>query len=739
MVPTPLRSLVLLAALACNGNDDDKSTPDSETDTDTDTDTDADTDTDTDADTDTDTDADVPYFATRPANPTCLAPARPSPSLAVVAVDRWPNITTDEAVQLLTPPDDPSKIWVVRQNGRIDRFDDDPAATATEEVLNIVRRVNDQGSELGLLSIAFHPDWSTNRQVIVYYTDGNGLNPRSVISRFTSLDGGATLDPDSEEVILTQDQPFGNHNGGALGFDAEGYLYFGFGDGGSGGDPFGNGQDPFTLLGKMIRIDIDGGAPYVIPADNPFASGVEALPEIWALGLRNPWRWSFDAPTGTLWLGDVGQNRLEEVDIVEKGGNYGWNTMEGDECYGGGGCDTSNLILPVETLSHSDGHASVIGGFVYRGSAIPDLQGKYVFGDYGSGQTWYLETDPADGSYYKVELLSGIRSLTSIGTVNDELVFISRGNAFLRLDPDGAPVPSTLPATLAESGCFEADGTPGPMLVPYEVAHPFWSDGADKSRWLAIPDGTTITTDAEGGLELPVGSVLVKEFVVGGAKVETRLMVRHDDGGWAGYDYAWNAAGTSADLLPAGLATTGGGGEPWDIPSRGECLRCHNDTAGGPLSAEVAQLDFEAAQPNGYVENQLDQLLRLGMLEPVTDRPGVFPAIDDGSAPLEDRARAWLDVNCAFCHQPDGPGRGDLDLRAETALADTGLCEAPTLGDLGIAGARVVTPGDPAASILSNRIRRRDSYQMPPLASNVVDTVGAGVIDDWITSLATCP
>jgi hypothetical protein len=380
-----------------------------------------------------------------------------------------------------------------------------------------------------------------------YYT---APGPVSVISRFTSTDGGRTLDRASEEVILTRNQPFTNHNGGMLQFGPlDGYLYFGFGDGGSGGDPFGNGQDPFTLLGKMIRIDVDGGAPYTIPPDNPWADGVDALPEIWAMGLRNPWRWSFDPVSAQQWVGDVGHNEIEEVDLVDAAGNYGWNTMEGDACYGGGGCDQTGLVLPVTTTLHADGHASVIGGYVYRGAAIPDLVGRYVFGDYISGQTWYVDTDPVTGAWVRHDLLSGISAVTSIDVVDGELIFVSRRNGFLRLVPDGTPSASTFPADLPATGCFEADGTPGPMLIPYDVAHPFWSDGADKARWLSIPDGETIGIDADGHLAFPVGSVLVKEFTVGGRKVETRLLVRHDDGNWAGYAYAWNEAGTAAEQI----------------------------------------------------------------------------------------------------------------------------------------------------------------------------------------------
>jgi uncharacterized repeat protein (TIGR03806 family) len=680
-----------------------------------------------------------PWLTERPSNPSCVAPARPRPSLGVTTEAAWPAVPASGAVQVLQPPDAPETVWVVRQRGVVERFADDPAVTATEVVVDLTDRVNDEGGELGLLALAFHPDWDRNRQAFVYYTGGSRLAPISVISRFTSTDGGATLDPGTEEEILRVDQPYGNHNGGMLHFGPDGYLYFGFGDGGGAGDPLLAGQDPWTLLGKFVRIDVDGGAPYEIPADNPFASGAEALPEIYALGFRNPWRWSFDAPTGQMWVADVGQNLVEEVDLVAKGGNYGWNVMEGDTCFGAAACDRAGLALPVATTLHADGHASITGGFVYRGRAIPDLVGKYVFGDYVSGQTWYLDTDPVDGAFRKEELLSGVTALASIGLVDDELVFVSRSRGFLRLVPDGEPAPSTLPATLPETGCFTPDGeVDAAVMVPYQVAHPFWSDGADKTRWLAIPDGATIGVDEDGALAFPIGSVLVKEFVVGGRRVESRLFVRHEDGGWAGYTYAWGDDGASR-LLPAGLATTGGGGEPWQIPSRGECLRCHNGTTGGPLGLRLDQLDLDARQPNGWVENQVDQLVRLAMLDPPSDRPGPLPALTDAGATLEARARAYLDVNCAVCHQPGGPAGGALDLRVGVPLSDTGLCGPPIAGDLGVAGARVLAPGDPAASVLSLRMGRRDSAGMPPLGSTAVDALGKSVIDDWITSLAECP
>ncbi|MCA9492585.1 MAG: PQQ-dependent sugar dehydrogenase, partial [Myxococcales bacterium] len=481
-----------------------------------------------------------------------------------------------------------------------------------------------------------------------------------------------------------------------------------------------------------------GGSPYAIPPDNPFASG-GGRPEIYAWGLRNPWRYSFDAATGDLWLADVGQDRIEEIDLVRLGGNYGWNRMEGDACYAAPNCNPTGLELPVVTMDHSEGHNSVTGGVVYRGSAIPDLVGRYVWADYSSGQIFALGEDPVTGDPVRMDLLPTGIDPTHVGAGADgELIFVSRNNGLYRLEPTGNPGPSTFPQTLEETGCFDATGGPLPMLVPFEVAHPFWSDGADKERFLAIPDGARMTVDAEGRVVFPLGSVLVKQFRVSGKKVETRLLVRHDDGAWAGYAWAWDDTGTAATLLAGAQTVTGGAGEDWRVPSRAECLRCHNLDGGQPLGPRIDQLDIDATQANGWVENQIDELVRLDMMEAPASRPGALVALDS-TAPVEERARAWLDVNCAFCHLPAGPGGGTLDLRVETPLASTGMCAAPERGDLGITGALVVTPGDPSLSILSSRIGRRDVHMMPPLGTTQVDVVGSGVVDQWITELTSCP
>lgn len=679
-------------------------------------------------------------YATRPANATCVAPARPV-NAAGVRIDRvFPSLSFDSATFAIQPPDDPGTWWVGLQAGRIVSFDAVADPTTTDTVVDLQARVDDSSNESGLLGLAFHPDWATNRQVVVSYNSGPPL--RTVISRFRSTDGGATLDPTTEEVLLTVDQPFTNHNGGHVAFGPDGLLYLGLGDGGSGGDPLGNGQNTDTLLGAILRIDIDRGSPYAIPGDNPFVAG-GGRPEIYAWGLRNPWRFAFDPLAGDLWLADVGQDAYEEVDRIRRGGNYGWNVMEADRCYATTDCDEVGLELPVVVTTHDEGDSSITGGVVYRGAAIPSLQGAYLFADYGSGRFYAVVADPVTGDPERVTLSeTGLSPVHFAAGLDGEVLALDRTAGLYRLGPLGTPPQGeTVPEKLSQTGCFDPTdpNRPGAMLIPYRVAHPFWSDGAEKVRYLSMPDGTSATVGDDGALDLPIGSVVVKEMMVGGRKVETRLLVRHDDGFWAGYAYEWNADGTEATLLPAAKAAVGGGGEPWTIPSRAQCLQCHNVATGGRLGLELRQLDLDQVYPNGAVENQVDLLVRLGMLEAPAERPGALPALADPNAPLDDRARAWLDVNCAFCHFDGGTGGGALDLRLETPLAQTGLCDDPELGDLGLPGAKVVVPGAPERSVLIRRISTRDADGMPPVASAIVDADGVSLLTEWVESLASCP
>ncbi len=282
------------------------------------------------------------------------------------------------------------RVWVTEQSGRVWAFDggflDHDNASL---VLDITDRVSSRRSEEGLLGLAL--DSNDERQLYLYYSAAGPR--RSVVSRFTVASDDSSIDRSSELVILEVEQPYSNHNGGQVAFGPDGHLYIGLGDGGSAGDPQGNGQDTSTLLGSILRIDVSGAAlehRYTIPPDNPFVAG-GARGEIWAHGLRNPWRFTFDRATGQLWAGDVGQNRWEEIDLIVRGGNYGWNVLEGNHCFGrGDGCDRDGKTPPVWEYSLDGKPCSVIGGYVYRGAAIPWLNGVYVYGDYCSGKVFGL-------------------------------------------------------------------------------------------------------------------------------------------------------------------------------------------------------------------------------------------------------------------------------------------------------------------------------------------------------------
>lgn len=320
------------------------------------------------------------------------------------------------------------RFYVVEQGGRIVTFSREDAADASVFV-DLSARVDDGPNEAGLLGMALHPQFHRNGLVFLSYTR-SGQPLTSVIARYRSKDAGLSLEPDSEEIILTVDQPYGNHNGGQIAFGPDGYLYVGLGDGGSAGDPQGHGQNTATLLGSMLRLDV-AVTPYGIPPDNPFVQG-GGRPEIYAFGLRNPWRWSFDRATGRLWAGDVGQNLWEEIDLIVRGGNYGWAVREGNHCYRRLRCPEEGLIAPVAEYSHVYG-CSVTGGYVYRGAALPALRGSYLYGDYCSGRIWGLDAEAAGKSEPRQLIDSGLRISSFAEDQAGELYVIDHGGAIYKL------------------------------------------------------------------------------------------------------------------------------------------------------------------------------------------------------------------------------------------------------------------------------------------------------------------
>lgn len=690
----------------------------------------------------------------RPSNTTCKPPARPDFDSSVTFEPAFNGTTFVAPIALRVAPGDASTFYVVQRGGQIMAIK--RGDTNKRQFLAFPAGViNDQG-EGGLLAFAFDPKWPATPEAYVSYTTFSADSPanmRSVVARFKSNDGGQTLDYGTLTEIFTVQQPFVNHNGGDISFGPDGFLYYGLGDGGSGGDPNKNGQNKDKVLGKMLRIDVsgtDGARNYKIPPTNPFAAGGGA-PEIFAMGLRNPWRWSFDTQTGDLWVGDVGQSAYEEVDIVKLGGNYGWNAREGRHCYEPKtDCPVTGLIDPIAEHPRSEAQ-SITGGYVYRGTAIPALIGKFIYGDYPTGSVWAVQDEGGgQGTPLKLGNAGATNNLVAFGQDAEGEVYtilIAKGTISM-MKPAKAAAPSTFPDRLSKTGCVDTQDPKRPAngLIGYEPNSPLWSDGAKKERFMALPDGKTIKVNTDGDWEYPVGTVFMKTFFLDDKRVETRLFMRHDDGVWAGYSYEWNAEQTDATLL-LGSKTKTIGAHEWQYPSGVQCLQCHTERAGFSLGLETAQLngDYVYASTN-RVSNQLKTLDHIGLFDApllaAGQDPSALPKLpnplsQDGTA--ESRARSYLHANCSNCHRPPD-GRTQIDLRFSTAFGATKTCDVKsTVEDFGIADAAIIKPGDPKKSIMSLRVHALDARRMPALGSKVVDDKGVLVLDTWIQGVATCP
>jgi len=370
----------------------------------------------------------------RPVNQTCLAPDRPVVNSNVKLQRVWPNLSFNQPLKMLQVPGTPAnqdRWYVVEQTGRVMTFDgsNDAVASATialdysEDSSSAVKVQN--AEDAGFLGMTFHPNFAVTGEAFLSYTvapNTRGNQHTSRITRILSNDGGLTLDSSTESLVLAVDQPFLFHNVGDLGFGPDGYLYIGSGDGGSAGDPQDNAQNPDSLLGKFLRIDVDAATPYAIPPDNPFVNG-GGRPEVFAIGLRNPWRWSFDRLTGDLWAGDVGQRREEEINLIRRGQNYGWRCFEGSLSFDESNCSSVDAYeAPVISYGHDEGE-SVTGGFVYRGNAIPGIVGDYLYGDFISGVIWALTPDGA-GGFVRRELIQSDLGLASFGQGSDGELYV---------------------------------------------------------------------------------------------------------------------------------------------------------------------------------------------------------------------------------------------------------------------------------------------------------------------------
>jgi uncharacterized repeat protein (TIGR03806 family) len=544
-----------------------------------------------------------------------------------------------------------------------------------------------------------------------------------------------------------------------------------------------------SLYSGVFRIDVDchggdvshapprqptGGctANYFIPNDNPFVGQSNVLEEFFCLGLRSPHRMTIDPPTGKIFIGDVGESSREEIDVIEPGEsglNFQWNRCEGNL-----GKMTAPFIGisrgPLLDYPHTDGRA-VIGGYVYRGREFAhDLGGKYIFGDNVMRTVWALDetATPMKKTLLCVMPKGGgpnagtdYTGLSSFGTdAAGELYFCqmsSIGGQIYKLQRGGPPPPAKiLPKLISQTGVFSdlTNLTPADFLIPYSVNSPLWSDGAVKTRWFTLPASSLVGFTANGEWTFPAGSVFVKNFDLPVddtdskvlRRLETRILVRDTNNYVYGASYKWRADNSDADLVTTGITepieiktVTGTRTQNWFYPGRQDCLTCHTIAAGGVLGLKTRQLNGSFKYPNGVTDNQLHTLGHLGIFDTAFDDRKIYRYprlvnVTNAAAAPELRVRSYLDANCSMCHRPGGAG-AFFDARFETPLKKQNLINGAVANQLGIAGAKVIVPGETNKSLLFQRVRVTGENQMPPLAKNVVDEQAVAVIARWIASL----
>ena len=540
-----------------------------------------------------------------------------------------------------------------------------------------------------------------------------------------------------------------------IAFGPDNYLYIALGDGGDGGDPFNFAQDRSSLLGSLLRIDVHPADPrsgYAIPADNPFVGEPGVREEIFAYGFRNPFRFSFDRANGDIWLGDVGQENREEINFVVSGGNYGWRVFEGTRVQERAlnTLPDSAFIAPVHEYDHASG-LSVIGGYVYRGTRVNSLSGRYLFADFYSGVITGLNWD---GNRVTSNVaLASVDGPTSFGETHDgEVLVVSRYQGIFRFEEQEQTI--SFPEKLSETGLFHDLESLSPVsgLLEYRVAHPLWSDGAAKRRWIGVPEFKRINFSLDDWL-FPIGSVSVKHFFIdmtegdplSSRRLETRVLYNTRQG-WQGASYRWNRLQNEATIVRERLTQellieqSDGSvrAQDYEYPGARDCTVCHNRASGYLLGLESRQMNIDYLFGSG-MENQISVLNDLQLFDRyfgLAALPPPLPSAASRTASVEARARAYLDVNCSHCHQPGGPAATSLDLRVDTNESAMGaIDEEPQNGSLGLSNAKLISPGDRENSILWLRMNTLDSQRMPPVATHHIDEVGVDLIGQWIDEL----
>ena len=680
----------------------------------------------------------------------------PEPPPPYTAERIYPNLTFKGPVHLILGPHH-KRFYLTQYTGNILSFDTDLETSETAPFLEL---------KMNVFSIEFHPQFEENPYVYVFGNTApqvkTGEDKHNQILRFNVVgDDVLTADPDSKLVIL--EYTSNGHNGGEAKFGPDGYLYITGGDGTSDSDGWNTGQDVSDLPASMMRIDVDHpeeGRNYGIPEDNPFVELEDARDEIWAYGFRNPWRFNIDFTTGNIYVGDVGQDLWEMIQLVRPGDNYGWSVKEGNSDFHPLKKRGPTPIVPPLVEHHHTESRSITGGYVYRGPQMPELEGVYIYGDYETGKIWGLRHEDRQVTWHEeLSDLSLKVSSFAVG-VNQEFILLDYQNGELyQLVP--APQDEDLPPfpqKLSETGIYTdtANLVPDPGLIPYSVNSPQWNDNALVRRYIGLPDDGKITFSAGGAWTFPEASVLVKEIAYPSApekkstrRVETQILT-FQRGQWAGYTYVWNDDQTDADLAPAGGADLSllvddpnNPGQQrelaYHISSHSECMFCHSRAAGFSLGMQTPQLNRAHDYALGS-DNQLDTLNHLGVFtEPLKQKPADLTRLADPYNPaddINDRARSYLHANCSHCHVGAGGGNAQILLTQQTKLADTLLVGGrPLHANFGIAGAMIVAPGDPDRSVLLKRISRRGIGQMPPLSTTHVDHTAVKLIRDWIQQI----
>ena len=632
--------------------------------------------------------------------------------------------------------------------------------------------------------VVMHPKFATNGFFYVVSVTAADDPLGSRLSRFqVSSRSPLSAQLDSEKVLLTW--PSGGHNGGCLRFGPDGYLYLATGDGSGIADQLETGQDLSDLLGAILRIDVDHtdqGLAYAIPADNPFVSRAGARDEIYSYGHRQVWKFSFDQPTGALWAGEIGQDLWEMIYRIQKGGNYGWSVQEGTHPFRPQRQKGPTPILkPIVEHSHED-FRSITGGFVYHGTRLPKLTGKYIYGGYDTGRVWGFRFQSGKATDHHELTNTQIRLVAFAQDPAGELVILDYAGGQLHQLVPAPPVKQTkpFPRKLSETGLFTStkDHQPAPGLIPYSVNAPLWSDHAVKNRFIAIPGKSQIEFDtvtypqpapgAPPGWRFPDGTVLVKTFSLemetgkpaSARRLETRILHHERMPGeenqygaqvWRGYTYIWNKQQTDAVLLDSGglnqeftirdpAAPGGSRKQVWRFPSRAECTLCHTMAAKYVLGVNTLQMN-KNHDYGEVVANQLDTLNHLGVFNKPLPKPAnELPKLvhyHDKTADLNARARSYLHANCSHCHRKWGGGNAEFQLLATLPLTETGTLNTPPgQGKFNLDQPVLLMSGKPERSLVFHRMTRLGLGRMPHVGSNVRHQEAIELIGQWIEELS---